>query len=626
MTTLCGWLGPAKTEDASAVLQAMAGAPGTQAAGAAKGAWEVGSNFGLAIKGPAVTTALAREGELVAAIDGYPKWSDPAIAAIAKARGHGFALIAAYRAKGAELLAGLRGAFVLALIDLGAGRALSAIDRFGIGTMCYAQPRADLLVFGTTTDAVRAHPNVGATISAQSVFDYLYFVDRVPAPATIYREQKKLAPAERLVFEKGRALVSTYWQMPYRAEAPVDQGEAAEELRQRLRTAVGGALEGEDRDRVGAFLSGGLDSTSVIGLANDLLGGALKTFTIGFPIARFDETHYAELAAKHFRTRHETYYLRPEDVPETLIKSIAAYDEPFGNSSLVPAYHCARLAREAGVEMMLAGDGGDEIFAGNQRYVSDQRYDRYAQLPALIRRGVIEPAARMLAWGNGVGPLGRPLRYVDWARRSVPERMADNVFRALAPGELLRPEALEEIDREFARGLASLVYDAPKGASKVQRMMHLDLRITLADSDLRKVARMCALAGVRVRFPFLDDDLVEFSTRLPESLLVEGGRLRGFYKRAMQGFLPDEILNKTKHGFGLPYLDFMNASAPLRDLVCDSLSALKARPYFRADFLEKLIARARAGKMSGHETVAWDLIVLELWLQQRSCDNAACSG
>jgi asparagine synthase (glutamine-hydrolysing) len=195
--------------------------------------------------------------------------------------------------------------------------------------------------------------------------------------------------------------------------------------------------------------------------------------------------------------------------------------------------------------------------------------------------------------------------------------MADNVFRTLAPSEIFRPEALEEVDREFARNLAALVYDAPKEATKVQRMMHLDLRITLADSDLRKVARMCELAGVRVRFPFLDDDLVEFSARLPESLLVEGGQLRGFYKRAMQGFLPDEILNKTKHGFGLPYLDFMNAHAPLRDLVCDSLSALKTRRYFRADFLERLIARARAGQMSGHETVAWDLIVLELWLAKR---------
>lgn len=615
MTALCGWFGGARMPDPRGTAQAMLGAAAAHPS--ARGAWEVGNDFGLAIQGHPVTASLGREGELIAAIDGYPKWTDPAYEDIAKARGHAFALLEAYRSKGADLFAGLRGAFSFALIDLASGKAICAIDRFGIATLCYAQPRDDLLVFGTTTDAVRSHPDVGATISVQSVFDYLYFVDRVPAPTTIYREQRKLAPAERLVFEKGRARASNYWEMPYRADGPVDPDAAAEELRARLRAAVGAALTGEDREGVGAFLSGGLDSTTVVGLANELLGGNLRSFTIGFPVEQFDETRYAELAARHFKTRHETYYLRPEDVPETLLKSIEVYDEPFGNSSLVPAYHCARLAREAGVEMMLAGDGGDEIFAGNQRYVSDRHYDRYAKIPALLRKGLVEPAARGLSWAGKLGPLGKAVRYVDWARRPVPERMADNVFRTLAPADIFSRDALGEIDRDFPGNLAADIYDAPKEASKVQRMMQFDLRITLADSDLRKVARMCELAGVRVRFPFLDEDLVEFSASLPESLLIEGGRLRGFYKRALRDFLPQEILTKTKHGFGLPYLDFMNSCAPLRDLVCDSLSALKARRYFRPDFLDGLIARARGGHMSGHETVAWDLIVLELWLRDR---------
>ena len=617
MNVLCGWFGSADIPDTSPALGAMLAAPGPHVAEATRDTRELGSNFGLAIKDRVVTAVLAREGGLIAAIDGYPNWIDSSLAAIARTRGHGPALIAAYRARGHDFFSALRGAFALALIDLDADKVLLAIDRFGIGTMCYAQPREHLLVFGTTTDAVRAHPHVSATISVQSVFDYLYFVDRVPAPATIYREQRKLAPAEFLVFEKGRSQVSTYWQMPYRTEGAIDPARAAEELRQRLRRAVERALDGEDRDRIGAFLSGGLDSTSVIGLANDSLAGALKTFTIGFPIPRFDETYYAEVAAKAFHTSHETYYLRAEDVIDTLMKSIRAFDEPFGNSSLVPAYHCARLGREAGVQMMLAGDGGDEIFAGNQRYVSDQIYDRYMRLPNLLRRGLIEPIGSSMGWRNHRGPLGRVLRYADWARRPVPDRMADNVFRTLAASNIFRPEVLEEVDCGFARRLAALVYNAPTDATKVQRMMHLDLRITLADSDLRKVERMCKVAGVRVRFPFLDEELIEFSASLPEALLIQGGRLRGFYKDAMRDMLPQEILKKKKHGFGLPYLEFMNANPQLRDLVCDTLGALKKRNYFREDFLEGLIAKARAEQISAHETVAWDLLVLELWLRDR---------
>jgi asparagine synthase (glutamine-hydrolysing) len=183
---------------------------------------------------------------------------------------------------------------------------------------------------------------------------------------------------------------------------------------------------------------------------------------------------------------------------------------------------------------------------------------------------------------------------------------------------VLAPDALREIDTRAPQLLADSIYDGPRDASKVQRMMQLDLRVTLADTDLRKVVRMCELAGVRTRFPFLHDDLAEFSARLPETLLMEGGKLRQFYKDAMRGFLPDAIIDKQKHGFGLPYTAFMNSHTPLRDLVCDSLTSLKRRGYFRAKFLDELTERARGGNLSGHETVAWDLVVLELWLASRT--------
>jgi asparagine synthase (glutamine-hydrolysing) len=199
----------------------------------------------------------------------------------------------------------------------------------------------------------------------------------------------------------------------------------------------------------------------------------------------------------------------------------------------------------------------------------------------------------------------------------VAERLADNVFRSVAPGAIFSGEALCQIDTNEPLAMEIGIYDAPPDAGKVQRMMNLDLRVTLADSDLRKVVRMSELAGVRTRFPFLHDDLAEFSAGLPEAVLMPGGKLRQFYKDAMRDFLPSEIIDKRKHGFGLPYTAFMNGHAPLRTLLCDSLANLKHSGYFRAEFLDELTDRASKGGLSGHETVAWDLAVLDRWLEAR---------
>ena len=615
MSGFCGWFGSVRPSDPSAILEGMSRALPKYGPLQAHDAF--GPGYGLALRANSSTGAFASEPDFVAAIEGYPAWSDPAFSEIAATGGHAKALLAAYKRKGPALLEMLRGAFSFAVIEVSAGKAFCAIDRFGVQTLCYAQPTSDLIVFGSTTDAVRAHPQVGATVATQSIFDYLYFVDRLPAPTTIYREQRKLAPAEYLLVDKGRAVVDRYWQMPYRSAARFDKAAAMEELNRLLRAAVAASLAGERAASVGAFLSGGLDSSSVVGMAAALLRQKLKTFTIGFPVDGFDEAYYADIAAKHFETAHQTYYLRPEDVVDILPKAVSIYDEPFANSSIVPAYYCARLAGGSGVDVMLAGDGGDELFAGNKRYAEDGIFDHYGKVPSLLRETVLEPVAAHLSSTMMLGWIGKIARYVERAKQSVPERMADNLFRVLASDQVLTAEALHEVDLTAPQALAATIYDEPTAASKVQRMMQFDLRVTLADSDLRKVCRMGELAGVRTRFPFLNDDLAEFAASLPESLLMEGGKLRQFYKHAMRGFLPDAIINKQKHGFGLPYLAFMNSHHPLRELVCDSLTALKNWRYFRADFLDDLTRRASNGQLSGHETVAWDLVVLALWLESR---------
>jgi asparagine synthase (glutamine-hydrolysing) len=615
MSGFCGWFGADRTSDPRGTLERMTRA--LPHYGLIETSATSGANFGLALTSHPATGAFAAEADIFAAIEGYPEWRDGGLREIAKTQGHAHALLAAYRSKGSALFDTLRGTFSFAVIDNSTQRAFLAIDRFGIQTLCYAQPHPDLLVFGSTTDAVRAHPAVGSTIRLQSIFDYFYFVDRVPAPTTIYREQQKLTPGEYILAEAGRVTnVKSYWYMPYRS-APIAKEAAMEELKTRLHEAVVASLVGEDVDRVGAFLSGGLDSSSVVGAAAGLMSRKLQTFTIGFPIDGYDEAQYADIAAKHFGTQHQTYYVKPDDVIDIFLKSVQIYDEPFANSSLIPAYHCARLAKEAGVEMLLAGDGGDELFAGNKRYADDAVFDRYAKLPRALRKAVLEPLASHLAVIRDARLLGKGVRYIERAQKTVLERLADNMFQAVSPSAVFSAEALREINVTEPLALATSIYNTPTEASKIQRMMNLDLRVTLADSDLRKVARMCELAGVRTRFPFLNDDLAEFSASLPETLLMEGGKLRQFYKDAMRGFLPDAIIAKQKHGFGLPSMVFMNSHPPLRDLVCDSLTNLKGCGYFLPQFLDDMTARARGGTLSGHENAAWDLVVLDRWLESR---------
>ena len=578
---------------------------------------------GLSLTGDAGEAGLAEEGALIAALEGSPRWPTAHLAALAAEVGSARALIQAYRDSGAALLTALKGSFSLAVLDSESGEALLAIDRSGIGTLCHCVTSEGHLVFATSADPLRLRVPEAAAISNQAIFDFLFLVDRVPAPATIYRGIQKLPLAHRLLWKSGQASSAAYWRMPYASATTEGEDALVEQLQARLRQAVAGCLRGEDPDHVGCFLSGGLDSSTVLGLMTETIGQAAQSFTIGFKPQGFDESAYAALAAEHFGARHDSYYLEPADVLEGLPKVAAAYDEPFANSSALPAYYCALRAKRAGIDIMLAGDGGDELFAGNARYLSDRVFDPYRRIPRILRRGVIEPMLDGLPDRLAVSLLRKARNYSRAGRLTVPARMHDhNLFRDIAPEQVFAPGFLDSIDLAGPLSLLEEIYEAASPVSKVQRMMHLDLRVTLADSDLRKVRRTCELAGLRVSFPFLDDDLAEFSAGLPPALLLSGGRLRGFYKRAMSDLLPREIIEKPKQGFGLPYVHLLSSHAPLKDLVCDSLQSLAGRGYFAASFVDSMLESARLAdplRVSGY---IWDLMMLELWLQSRGIGEA----
>jgi asparagine synthase (glutamine-hydrolysing) len=605
-TGLCGWFGRCDGAPA-AVLQAMTGP--TQGATAAHADEAAGLFVDSGYEGGGVFS----DGRYRAALAGEPSWSDPDLAALGARSGAAAALVEAFRRHRTELFRFLHGPFAFALHDAAEDESLLAIDRFGIHALAYADGAP--LVFGSTADSVRRHPRVGGTIDPQAIFNFLNH-SVVPAPGTIWREQKKLLPAQYLHSVKGVARAGFYWQMPYARTAQDARG-LAEELMRLLKQAVRRAAAGAQPDQVGAFLSGGLDSSTVAGLLARESGRPARSFTMCFGAEAYDEVYYSRIAAKHFSLNAREHNVSPDEAVGVLETLARVYDEPFGNSSAIPTFCCARVAAGDGVSVLLAGDGGDELFAGNSRYRTQLMLDHYFKVPALLRKGLLEPVLAALPEAAMVGPVRKARNYVRFVTTPMPDRMLS--YEHLDDGEvesMFRPDFLRSVDRAQPMALARAAYARPTVGDGLQRMMHLDIELALADNDLRKVRGMCRAAGVKVRFPFLDEDLANFSATLPADVLMPGQKLRGFFKQAMQGFLPPEILEKKKHGFGMPYDLWIRSNPRVRQIVADNVASFKRRAWCRPEFIDTLMA-GHASDDARFAGRLWDIMILEMWLRER---------
>ena len=624
MSGLCGWFGAgARVEHGLTAIAAMGGA--LTASTEEDIAAEASSEQGLAARGKAAD--LSVEDSLWVSIEGHPQWSDPELAKFAASRGHGAALARAYRDRGRDLFAVLHGPASIAVLDIAHRRAVVAIDRLGVRPICYATPAKGGLVFGTNADCVRAHPAVPATISNQALFDYLFFA-RVPAPTTIYEEQRKLLPGQFLWFEDGAATVDWYWQMPYRDEGAINFDALSAEFREIMDRGMGRILAESEDAAIGAFLSGGLDSTTVLGVLAGQSSSPASAFSIGFDAEGFDEMRYARLASHHFGAKQHEYYATPEDILAVAPVIAETYDEPFGNASAVPVYLCARLAKENGVDILLAGDGGDEIFAGNERYGRQKIYAAYEKIPLALRRGAIEPLAGIGAEWDPM-PLRKLRSYLRRAKMPMPDRLeSDNFFLDADLARVCFPEVLEGVDPHHPLETMRDVYSRAPSASMVNRMLFLDLHGTLADDDLRKVCRMSERAGVDVRYPMLDEELAEFAARLPPRLKLKRLVLRYFFKRALRDFLPRQTITKSKHGFGLPFGQWLMEHKMLQEMFHDSMASLGHRALFQPAFLDEIVGLQRDGRghPGYHGPLMWVLMMLELWLQSHADGFCVADG
>lgn len=548
---------------------------------------------------------------------GRPRFARADLASVETDQGQAAAWAAAFAADRADAPRYVRGAFAVVILDLSHRVALLATDRFGISSLCFSQQGARL-AFADRADAVprRGPPEY----DPQAIYDYLYF-HVIPAPRTIFKDVQRIPAAQRVTASARGAELASYW-TPRFEENQAQPFEALKaEFVQLLRESVTREAAGA---KAGSFLSGGTDSSTVAGLLGEATGAPAKTYSIGFDAQGYDEMAYARIAARHFRTEAHEYYLTPADLAEGIPAVAAHYDQPFGNSSAVPAFFCAKMARADGIERLLAGDGGDELFGGNVRYAKQRVFAAYESVPAVARRGVLEPLLLGVPVFSRLPVAKKAVSYIRQARLPMPERMNSyNLLMRLGVERILSDDFLARVDPQAPARQERATYRHCEAQTLLNRMLAYDWKYTLADNDLPKVVETTHMAGVSVGFPLLSDELVDFSLRLAPELKLKGLRLRYFFKEALRGFLPEAILSKKKHGFGLPFGVWLTQHAQLRELAFGSLSSLKRRGYVRGTFIDELVDRHIGEHPGYYGEMVWILMMLEQWLAAQEAQPAA---
>jgi len=517
-------------------------------------------------------------------------------------------ILRAYEAHGPECVQRLRGMFAFAILDERARRLVLARDRAGIKPLVYAWDGRRLL-FASEIKAILEDPSVGRDLDLDALGEYLTF-HYVPAPRTIFTAIRKLPPASTLVLslDGGEPVVSRYWSLRFVPDVRVTEREWVERLRAELTDAVRCHMISDVP--IGAFLSGGMDSSTVVALMAQASGTPIRTFSIGFDEADFDELRFARQVATRYGTDHYELVVKPNAL-EVLPKLAWHFDEPFADSSAIPTYYVSKITREH-VTVALSGDGGDENFAGYRRYARalalHERFDRGA---GRLTRPLLKLASELLPVGApgqalagmlGAGPLERYFRLVTYQRRET--------LRRLLSDDLAAPVSSASSPALFAR-LAS----EGDTADYVSTLQHIDLATYLPGDILAKVDAMSMAVSLESRVPLLDHRLMEFLATVPSTFKLRNGRGKYLLQRAMAQDLPGEILTRRKMGFGVPLGAWFRRE--LRDMARDVLlgSQARERGLFRPSEVESLLATHDSGRRDCSARL-WSLICFELWMRQ----------
>lgn len=528
-----------------------------------------------------------------------------------QARGHKFlttsdteAIVHAYEEFGPECLQDLRGMFTFAIWDDKTRKLMLARDRAGKKPLYYTTTPKGTLVFGSELKTLLEHPDVERELNVEALDAYLT-LGYVPDPLSIFRHVHKLPPGHYLTFSNGTVSIKQYWDFGFRNETPRSEDDYIAEVRAVLDESVRLRLISDVP--LGAFLSGGIDSSTVVALMARHMGQPVKTFSIGFHEDSYNELKYARLTAEKFGTDHHEFFVTP-DICSIVDELAWHFDEPFADSSALPTYMVSKLARDY-VTVVLTGDGGDELFAGYTRYVVDRKRENFALLPKQFRERVMRPLSQRLphaTWGRNylhnvsLDPIAR---YLD----SV------SVFTSLNRKSLYTADFSKQLEyggyagRVFQQLLANLQSDEPLDA-----LLYLDSKTYLPGDILVKVDRMSMAVSLEARAPLLDHKLIDLVTGIPASLKLAGFETKHLLKQAVSDLVPTEILHRPKQGFGVPIQEWINKQ--LRARVRETLteSQTRQRGYIDARYVDVLLDEHERGRRD-HSMSLWALFMLELW-------------
>jgi asparagine synthase (glutamine-hydrolysing) len=521
-------------------------------------------------------------------------------------------IIHAYDRYGPECPKHLRGMFAFAIWDERTQELFLARDRVGKKPLLYAQLNGQL-VFASEFRALLLHPDISRDIEPAALEHYLSFMC-VPAPLTAYRAIRKLEPGHSLRWHKGEIKIERYWLPDFSRKLKISENEAGERAVEVLREAVRVRLMSEVP--LGAFLSGGIDSSAVVALMSEESSAPVKTFSIGFEEQDFSELHHARRVAKHLGAEHHEFIVRP-DALEVLPLLIDHYGEPYADSSAIPTYYVARETRKH-VTVALNGDGGDESFAGYERYAAMRWAETYHRLPGMLRESVLEQAVSLLPSSETrrsrvrdakrflkVASLPRVERYLRWV----------SVFDRAAKQALYSDNFKKETSGIHSAEFLAPWFAQANGAGIVDAALLADMMTYLPNDLLVKVDIATMAVSLEARSPFLDHHVIEFAASLPERLKLRGLTTKYILKRMLKKLLPSENLSRRKMGFGVPIGHWFRGK--LKSFLRTTLLSEKAlrRGLFKPEAIRQLVElHTQYEKDYSHQL--WTLLMLELWFER----------
>jgi asparagine synthase (glutamine-hydrolysing) len=515
-----------------------------------------------------------------------------------------------YEDHGLSCVRALRGMFAFALWDRPQRRLLLARDRLGKKPLFYAQLNGEFW-FGSEAKSILADPVIDREVDFDAIDCFLHF-QYVPHPLSAFRALRKLPPAHTLVWQEGRVDVARYWKLSYGRGPVADEREAHELIREQLLEATRLRLRSDVP--LGAFLSGGVDSSAVVAAMAKEASGRVQTFSIGFDVEAYDETRYAREIADLFDTDHHELRVEPRAM-EVLPKLVWHYGEPFADSSAIPSFYLADLTRRH-VTVALNGDGGDESFAGYTRYVGNRVVERLGRLPPTARLALARLAEVLGTDGQSDSFRSRVDRITHAALMPPYDRYTKWVayFNEDERAQLYTPEFRAALGEPFERSVMRTPYLESNAEDEINRLLDVDIQTYLPCALLVKMDIASMAHSLEVRSPLLDHQFMEMAAGFPGSWKLHGRMTKKIFKDALRQWLPEHILDRRKRGFGVPIGTWFRRElrdVP-REILLDRHSL--ARGFFREERLRQIIDDHVAGARD-HTNQIWALIQLELWLR-----------